>query len=397
MKKCRFLLLNLLLISLIACTEDPLPLGEQLIDANITLHTKSYSGLVAYSIELSPVQATNNNTEQCVLGHYNESIAGNRKAEILTEFISTDTSYKDQSIDSAVLYIAYDTQLGDDDVVPLVYLTQDSLDIETSDFDMGQVSKEQLNDLPTMRNTKDKQQLALPLDIASIQSHLDQRTLPLFFAYSGTKEVGKGSLYVLNLFSSDTYLAVYYRTSTGTDTLHYKITTSSKRYSFFTNDYKESRVGQSINDTLSIDTVAYIQGMAGPGMQLHIPQVIIDSLATLKIINKATLRLPLHPDSPEGAIPFVMTKGRFSNGDEIPIRDSPYHTDISYSGGQLSNNQYQLNISMHLRSILDQQATNILFIFPVNQNNGLYDLTTPFTSIIDIENISLDIIYTKND
>jgi hypothetical protein len=380
-----------------SCSKDPISIGDEIVGSDKKLESATFHNFSIYSIDLGSIEAANG--DSCILGHLNDTVTGNRKAELLIEMIAENHLSDSANIDSIVLYLAYTGKVGNTSTTPTVHLVNSSFPEDSkSDFDPAGLTTKEIS-LSSFIDDNNMQQLSIPLDSSDLIPYLTEgELLPLFIQYRDEPGLGDGALYTIDFFSEKSHLTVYYKNNSGeSDSLFYKIRMSSKRYSLFSNDYSTSRINDVLNDTIQTHNTGYIQGMAGPRLLVEINKNTIKEIAGYKKINQAILSIPLKSNANTSPLSFLMANTTLLEGQEVIIADAPVFTSESYSKGHLTDGVYKFNITMHINNVIENHASNQLFFYPVIkiEKRYYYNFVTSKTSVIDGSGIKLDIVYSN--
>lgn len=381
-----------------SCSKDPISIGDEIVGSDKKLESATFHDFSIYSIDLVSIEAAN--ADSCILGHLNDTVTGNRKAEVLIEMIAENHLSDSANIDSIVLYLAYTSKVGNTSTTPTVHLVNSSFPEDPkSDFDPAGLTTTEIS-LSSFIDDNNMQQLSIPLDSSDLIPYLTEgELLPLFIQYPDEPALGDGALYTIDFFSKKSHLSVYYKNNSGeSDSLFYKIRTSSKRYSLFSNDYSaSSSINDVLNDTTKTHNTGYIQGMAGPRLLVEINENTIREIAGYKKINQAILSIPLKSGADTSPLSFLMANTTLLEGQEVIIADAPVFTSESHSKGHLTDGVYKFNITMHINNVIENYASNQLFFYPVIkiENRYYYNFVTSKTSVIDGSGIKLDIVYSN--
>ncbi len=226
------------------------------------------------------------------------------------------------------------------------------------------------------------------------------------FITTDVNRPGKGMMY-FDLNSSLSKLTVYYHSDTVASTLDLKINSSSAKSNLFTHDHS-SIINNALNDTL--DSILYVQSMAGVKAKIMIPFDKIRSLGKIAI-NKAELVFSTIYADTGIASTFTPPAQMYC------IRDSAATGNVnalvidmlegsSYYGGFRNDAKnkidqsiytYKFNLSNHFQAILNDAYDDhglLLITFPSSQ---ISDRVLIGSGNHSTSSIQLNLTYTKLD
>jgi hypothetical protein len=205
-----------------------------------------------------------------------------------------------------------------------------------------------------------------------------------------------GNLSYLNFVGSK--MILYYHDTTNT-AKSYSFSLASTRMTRFRHDYTGTDVGQQLADSTALDSISYIQSLAGVKTKITLPYLkhFLDSGSI--VLNKAELELSIEPntftDYPTPPRLFFLAI-KEDGGSEFPL---DYFEIAGYHGGTLisETNKYKFNIARHLQRILDGRLENFgFYLVPSGssiQGNRVI-LGSPLKNI-PTEKMKLNLYYTK--
>ncbi len=206
----------------------------------------------------------------------------------------------------------------------------------------------------------------------------------------------KGNLSYLNFVGSKMIL-YYHDTTNAVKT--YSFSLASTRMTAFAHDYTGTDVGLQLADSNAVDSICFIQALAGVKTKISVPFLkhFLDSGSI--VINKAELELTVeantftdYPTPTQLLLLAISSTGT----SEFPL---DYFEIQNYYGGTYNSEtkKYKFNIARHLQRILDGRADNFgFYLVPSGssiQGNRVV-LGSPLKQITS-DKMKLNLYYTK--
>ncbi len=184
----------------------------------------------------------------------------------------------------------------------------------------------------------------------------------------------------------------------GTDQVskNYNFSLTGARVNHFSHDFSGSEAGLQLNDPNAIDSVNFIQSMAGLKTKITFPYLkhFLDSGSIA--INRAELTIPTGEVTQPYSLPnktFLVTT---SDAGEM-IFPIDYYESTTYYGGDLNSSTltYTFNIARQLQRYLDGTVSNADF-YLIIASSGVEATRAKIKSGKNIDNrMKLSIFYTK--
>ena len=184
-----------------------------------------------------------------------------------------------------------------------------------------------------------------------------------------------GAIIYFNLLStsSRSKVTLYYHNSTDTLKYDFLMNSSCAMVNLFSHDYTSTTI--SINDSLSQDSLLYLQAMSGLMAKIKFPNIssLKDSISTpTPVIIKAELIIPVDNSDLTAEIYKTPTKLLLvsinSSGKYEFVPD--YYLGNAYFGGDYysTDHSYHFNISRYIQELMDKTRTDYGLGLIVNEN-----------------------------
>lgn len=399
-----------------ACDPENNNLGVDIFPSEDTImvYTDTITNLETRLVRSRPritsVSGDASTTRTYFLGSMVDSITGNTRAEIVTEFglARAGDFGEDPYIDSLRLYLFVNEVLGDttSEMRLRVYEFLDSLDLDSSyysDYDItGKYKPEPLVDevfVPTPGTLhdfgiNDPGLLTRIIDAtnpADSTFFYPSRTQRLFPGLYVTMEpvTGTGALAKLQLSNALSGLKFKYFHDTiveiAADTIPLSTynmnfnASHAQKVNIFRHDFTGTTIAPYLDVPGAVPAIAYAQGMAGVNVKVTIPDITEYVGEGDIAINAARLVFYVVPDSiigiPEEEYPQqLMMETRLEDGSYIPMYDQVIGTERVFFGMLTQSNEnsafldpsyfYTFNIARHLQSVVSGEIVNgDLFIY----------------------------------
>lgn len=441
--------LNFVLVSslflcsiMVSCDDDTTRLGLGILPATDTFNIKGFDTLTikAYT-ETSPAIFTGQATYS-PFGYYNDPIFGSAKAEFATEFGFTGSdTIEGESLtaDSAILFLeVFENGVYGDAFSNLqmeAYLINEEFPADSlhySDYD-----PENFKDITSIGSNQ------VRFDKEEIQFYFNQQFAEMLLAparneddttynnISAFKEKFKGLLFrtqpldangaiaLLNLYSFTSAqqgrqipsrIELYYHHTLDDSVVNEIITYTFERsadlhFNMYEHNYAQSDFYSNIN-TEVLDSVCYLQGLAGTRVRLSVPELKRWAEPGEVAVNSALLTVSLEDfDKTSDFLypPFQLGINTIqSDGEEDFIEDLQTGS-FNYFMGNLGQTSYTFNITKHVQAVIDGAENSDIFIYPLTFFDGQVSLIEnyllPERAVLTGNNnstpIKLDILYTK--
>ncbi len=376
-----------------SCQKDPTTLGLDLQPDSdkingISLDTSTVKAYFIKEDSLSTDERT-----YALLGSYNDPVFGYSNAAFMTQIrLSTsNVSFGTLPVaDSIVLYLNYRSYYGDTNTTQTisVYEMDKDLFIDSSYYSKLNPSQYILNN--TLLATKSYnpkpsgEPLAIKLDSSLANKFLTATSTNLstnveFLKYfkglyvKADSTSSTGAIIYYDLLSISSKVTLYYSNQSG-DSLKFDfpINSSCARVNLFRHNYSTvPSLNTSIGDSLSSDTLLYLQGMSGLMAKIKIPYLsTLKDSATIAIV-KAELIIPVEDfyDVTMYKTPAKLLLVSYnSSGTYDFLLD--YFLGSSYFGGTYneSDKTYRFNISRYAQQLVDQTRTDFGLALFVSDN-----------------------------
>lgn len=418
------LLLFLLVQSLItSCDSDSTLIGESLQPLSELMNAYHMDTLTikAYSIAQNPIQTSN--FSLALVGSIMDPYFGSTMASFLSRVrlngSDTDPNYfapgPGAMADSIVLTLLPSRFYGDPATkmnLKVYRLSEDILRDSVYYSDHVPLYEPATEHIDTISVTDSLIRFVLDTtffantlaDIDTIESNeeLREHFKGIYVTADPVHVEGEGAILLLDILSYESSMTLYYTKITATDTLHlnyeFLISINSARANMISHDHL---VGQFtyLNDTITEDTLIYVQGMGGIYARIDFPY--LDNLSNLAEIghfalNKAEISFkPIEYDDsafyppPDKMLLYTKDEeGEFTNLFDFNLGDD-------YFGGTLDeeDGEYTFNITNHVKEYLFKNIPHSsVYLFVENMTISpervtLFNGSTP-------DNIRFRIIYT---
>ncbi len=386
---------SLLAVLFFSCQKDPTTLGLDLQPDSdkingISLDTSTIKAYFVREDSLSTDERT-----YALLGSYTDPLFGRSDAAFMTQIrLSTsNVSFGTAPFaDSIVLYVNYRSYYGDTNTTQTisVYEMDKDLYIDSSYYSNLNPSQYILNN--TLLATKSYnpkpsgEPLAIKLDsslankfFAATSTNLSTNEEFIKFfkgLYIKTDSISSGGAIIYyDLLSINSKITMYYHANSDTTSLKFDfpINSNCARVNLFKHNYSTvvPSLSTSIGDSLSSDTLLYLQGMSGLMAKIKIPYLsTLKDSATIAIV-KAELIIPVENyfDATMYKTPAKLLLVSYnSSGTYDFLLD--YFVGSSYFGGSYneSDKTYRFNISRYAQQLVDQTRTDFGLALFVSDN-----------------------------
>lgn len=393
--------LIVLLALLSSCAKDPDNLGRDLLPSSDSIIVKIDSTTSIKSHSITGKRILSSANEFYILGSMRDSIFGNSRAGLLTQFhptllISADSI---RTVDSLILYLSSAGFYGDS-LSPLtlhVFELNASMQLDSNYFsDINPLEYyDPAKEIASCNYVADSTILRIKITDSSIldkfesmpDSIFKDRTdfagkfYGLYLSVDQTSE--KGSFSYFNMSNSDTRLTMYYNGDQLGDTISYayemSFTSIAAKANVFTHDYAGFPVATNLDLVEAGDTSIYVEGLAGVSGRISFPELDEWRNKGLISINKAELILPVdsmvYPelskdDYPSNLLLFSVKENeeyaylydyRIDNSSGSAYFDGTYHANL---------NAYVFNIGFHLQSYISGKIDNSDLVIVNRQSNS---------------------------
>jgi hypothetical protein len=260
--------------------------------------------------------------------------------------------------------------------------------------------------------------LAIPLDTtlllpifrnpdAMVDNDTFRLHMPGFYITSETVNQG-GQILSFDMLNESSRMVLYFHyladedkpilPATSTRRFNFLINQNCARINRFAHDYNQAWYPiQHIGDSLSGDSVGYIQGTGGVKIQLNLSDFNHWKDSTDVVIVKADLIIPIVENS---ALffdpPAVLALSRLADSTNEFLGDQyhngTYYTDYFDGKFYASQQEYHFNVAQHLQDIILGNVSNDpLILHPYNTENAVRANRT----LINYQGIKLNIQYLK--
>ena len=427
-----------------SCDDDTSRLGLGILPASDTLNVNSFDTLSIYVFtERSPGIETGQ-PKYSPFGYYNDPIFGSTKAEFATEFgfSASDTIKGDNLVaDSAIMYIRILENGVYGDVSSLVQMDAYLINNEFPEDSLHYSNYDPANftDIKKIGSNK------LQLNQAQIKFYFDQsfanmlltpaldendttynsivafkekfkgllfRTQPL----EGNGAIALFNLYAFNSFDQGrqvpSFIQLFYHFTENDSIVNEQVTYTFERdedlfFNMYEHDYSKSDFYSNLHTDI-IDSVVYLQAMAGTQVRIHIPELDNWTEPGEIAVNSALLTVNLEDfDKTSDFLvpPFRLgMKVVHPDGEEELIEDLQTFS-FDYFMGALSQDKYTFNITKHVQAVADGAENQDIIIYPVyiEEINNFSRLTENYilpervvlAGTSNSTPVKLSIIYTK--
>jgi hypothetical protein len=367
-------------------------------DAGINLVPKDYLiktmaqdtfTVVAHTLRVDSIITSN--ATKGLLGSYLDPIFGEFKASFITEISPSLTPDfgTNPYIDSAVLYLRYDTIFGNKSVVQELNISEitDRIRIDSSyyqNFDIKTLNPisvlnttfKPINDYnrDSLLTIKLPRELAVKLFDVATWSDTTFSTYFKGFLISSNSKAIDASIASFNLFHTKTRLSLFYHNSI--DTLEFKFTINSNtcaHINLFDQKHNSSNFLPDLNNlNPPEDSVVYLQG--GGGLKVKIQFPYLDKLKEQGVwgVNRAELVIKANPStiSTQNIFPAPKIVVLYSIND-LGKQEllTEYYTSSDYLGALYNNDQYVFDITYVAQKILTGKQNNNGFILMLKDAN----------------------------
>ncbi len=387
-----------------SCDDDTSRLGLGILPASDTLNVKSFDTLSIHAFTEKSLGIETGQPKYSPFGYYNDPIFGPTWAEIATEFgfSASDTIEGDNLVaDSAIMYIRILENGVYGDVSSSVQMDaylinsefpEDSL--HNSDFDPATIT-----DVTKIGSNK------LKFNRSQVKFYFDQSFADMLLApamdendttynnIAAFKEKFKGLLFrtqpledngaiaLFNLYAFTSFdqgrqvpsfIQLFYHFTEGDSIVNEQVTYTFEReedlfFNMYKHDYSKSDFYSNLNTDV-IDSVVYLQAMAGSQVRIHIPALDNWTEPGEIAVNSALLTVNLEDfDKTSDFLvpPFRLgMKVVHPDGEEELIEDLQTFS-FDYFMGALSQDKYTFNITKHVQAVADGAENQDIIIYPV--------------------------------
>lgn len=364
-----------------------------------------------------------------LLGSYIDPVFGLTKADFLTEtrLSSNLVNFGDTMVsDSLVLYLKIGEKYGDfRQFAPYtihIYKLKDTLSLSQdyySNFDVNPYynSTDLLASYTYFPSNSDTI-LAISLDTnlllpifrnpdLMVDNDTFKLHMPGFYITAETVSQG-GQILSFDLLSESSKMVLYFHyqadddkpilPATSTRRFNFLINSNCARINRFEHDYSQAWYPiLSIDDSLSTDSIGYIQGAGGVKVQLDLSDFNTWKDSTGVVIVKADLIIPVAENSalffdPPAVLALSLLADSTNEflGDQY--HNGTYYTEYFDGKYYATSQEYRFNIAQHLQDIILGKVENDpLILHPYNTENAV----RPHRTMIRYEGIRLNIQYLK--
>lgn len=388
---------------LIACNKKPdqVGLGIQPTNAELSVIFDNSSGLLAHSILEDSVRTDANVIQTGLIGSMADPVFGKTKAELYSQFRLSENGQDfgtNAIFDSLVLSLHYTDYYGDTASSQTIRIFEIDQDMnpdtayysnEVLSYDGDEVGS--LTFVPGERDSVKVGDVMLP---AQLRIHLDEEfglkilnadatvyddnTSWLEFMkglHIAVEDVpAQGGIAMFDMFSANTALTIYYKSSDEQDTLSFTFLSNSACARFGNYDHNEYQDASPIfrSQVLEGDTslgaeLFYLQGMGGVKAQLRLPDIMEFFADGPVAINEAKLILNVFNQNEElTPAPKLALILLDEDGNTLLLPDA--QEPSLYYGGELNDDgiQYFFRISRHVQKILTGESPNYPMILSVS-------------------------------
>ena len=378
-----------------ACNKKPdqVGLGLQPTSAELSVIFDNSTGLLAHSMVEDSVRTDANVIQTGMVGSMMDPVFGKTMAELYSQFRLSENGHDfgtDPVFDSLVLSLHYSGYYGDtlsSQTVRIYELDQD-LDADSayysnqsvSDYGVELGSKTFIpgeRDSVTVGDVKLPAQLRIPLSEEFAQKILDGSEVDFddnekWLLYMKGLRItvdevaADGGIMNFDMFSANTALTIYYKSSDLEDTLSFTFLSNSACARFAKYDHNEYQDASPAfkmqvldGDTSLGAEIFYLQGMGGVKAQLRLPDIMEFFDDGPVAINEAKLIFNIMDDGedldPAPKLALIMLD---DEGNSVLIPDA--QEPSLYYGGDINEEgtQYFFRISRHVQKILTGESPN---------------------------------------
>ena len=409
----------LFLFMLISCDNEPSIIGEELQPPSEKLNVTHLDTISINAYTFTQDSILSSGFLTAMVGEIQDSVFGTSRASFLTRIRLSGTDQNPMAFspgksvvaDSLILYILPNRFYGDVNTkmkLKVYRLAEDILrdSIYYSshhpvyDLNSEQIFTVAVNDT-LLRMKLDTSFFGTPLiEIDTIETNAELRQyFKGIYVMFDSNVAGEGAIFLLDLLSLDSKLTLHYH-DINNDTIPldytFNINSYSARANLFSHDYSTGTIA-SLNDTLTEDTLIYVQGMGGTYAKIDFPFLEdIRSLGPLAL-NKAeiTFKLWEYCDTNLFSRPEDLRLLRKNDeGTFVSLFDEALGEE--YFGGQLDTEggTYTFNITSHINDfIVGETEDPAIYLFLRDQKTSpervaLFNSTSP-------NNIGFRFIFTK--
>ncbi len=384
------LLLFVLVVVFSSCKKDFSTLGLDLQPGSDKINGNSIDTVTLKAYTLKEDSLSTDERSISLLGSYTDPVFGRTDASFLTQIrLSTsNVTFGTAPIaDSIVLYLDYSSYYGDTNTVQNVSVYELENDIYYdstyySNLNIGNYipNNKLLANVDYYPRPNDTS-IAIKLDYSLAQRFINANTDSLkdntlfikWFKgiYLKTQSIlSNGAIIYYDLLSARSKVTLYYHNSTDTLKFDLLINSSCARVNLFNHKYETSTINSIIGDSLTTDSLIYLQSMSGLMSKIRIPYLSNLKNDTSIAIIKAELIIPV--DNYDATFYRNPTKlllvGYNSLGKYEFLPD--YLVNPSYFGGSFytSDKTYRFNISRYVQQLVDNSRTDYGMALFVNDN-----------------------------
>ncbi len=324
-----------------------------------------------------------------LLGSYTDPVFGRTDASFLTQIrLSTSnvTFGTAPVADSIVLYLDYSSYYGDTNTVQnvSVYELENDVYIDSAYYSDLNISNYTPNNLflanqnytpkPNADSIAIKLNLSLAqkfVDVANTSNFLDNTAFVNWFKgiYVKTQSITSGGAIIyFDLLSARSKITLYYHNDTVQNKFDFLINSSCARVNLFNHDYTTSTIN-SIGDSLTTDSLIYLQAMSGLMSKIktpYLPSLKKDS--TIAIV-RAELIIPVDNYDATFKPPTKLLLVCYNSTGSYEFLPD-YFLGSSYFDGTFhsGDNTYRFNISRYVQQLMDKTRTDYGLALFVSDN-----------------------------
>lgn len=382
-----------LAVTLFSCKKDFSTLGLDLQPGSdkingTTVDTATLKAYTVFEDSLSTDERT-----VSLLGSYTDPVFGRTDASFITQIrlSSSNVTFGTSPVaDSIVLYLDYSSYYGDTNTLQnvSVYEIENSIYSDStyySNLDINDYTPTNLllanysyyprpNDTSKVISIKLDSSLAKKIvDTANTSYLIDNTVFINWFKglYLKTQPINSnGAIIYFDLLSALSKVTLFYHNNTDTLKFDFLINSSCARVNLFSHDYSGTSINSIIGDSLTSDSLIYMQAMSGLMSKINIPYLSnLKKDSTIAIV-RAELIIPV--DNYDATFYKTPTKlllvSYNSSGTYSFLPD--YMVNSSYFGGTYysSDNTYRFNISRYAQQLVDSSVNNYGLALFVNDN-----------------------------
>lgn len=387
-----FIFALVILLFIQSCKKDLSSLGLNLQPESDKISGNTFDTVSVKAYTITEDSLSTDERSVSLLGSYTDPVFGTTDASFLTQIrLSTSnvTFGNSPTLDSMVLYLDYSSYYGDTNSLQNILVYEMNKDIY---YDSAYYSN--LNPSDYVNNTliATKSYYPMPndtnkvvsikfdstwatkfIDITNISHFTDNNTFLEWFKgiYVKTQSIYyNGAIIYYSLISSLSKITLYYKNTSDTaqKKFDFLINSSCARVNLFKHNYSLSTVNNVLNDSLTSDSLLYLQAMSGPVVKIKFPYLNkIKKDSTLAIVN-AQLIIPVDDyDQATYKTPTKLLLVAYNSSGAYSFLPD-YMVNSGYFDGNYyaSDKTYRFNISRYVQELIDNSITDYglaLFVY----------------------------------